>query len=104
MKVAQGRPDLDSGEYDAAQINENMFFAVVCHRIGLDSQAAVDRACFPAGTSHGWQLLSREDLPDAWWEGPGAVEASPTDDGRDAPYPQPCSTHPGTHVHVVAAC
>lgn len=102
--VAADQAALDSGEYDVARLHESLCYAVVCHRAGVDSQRAIDRALFAAGTSMGWVYQPREELPDSWWEGDGAVQASPTDDGHDAPYPQPCSQHPETHVHVLAAC
>lgn len=95
---------LDSGDYDAMQVHESFLYTIVCHRIGMDSQAAINRAAFPAGTSGGWTFQERDDLPDGWWEGDGAALASPTDDPHDAPYPQPCHDHPETHVHVLAAC
>lgn len=105
IKVASDKTALDSGDYDAAQLTEGMCYAIVCHRIGMDSQQAIDRAIvFPSGTTGGWQFQPREELHDGWWEGSAAVEASPTDDGHDAPYPQPCGQHPETHVHVLAAC
>src|SRR4051794_36918754 len=102
--VAADKATVDSGEYDVAQIHESLCYAIVCHRVGIDSRRAIDHALFIAGTSGGWQFQEREALPDEWWEGEGAVAASPTDDGRDAPYPQPCAQHPETHVHVLAAC
>ena len=104
MKIANDKAVLDSGDYDAAQVNETILYTVVCHRAGIDSQAAIDCACSPAGTSLGWQFVPRDDLPEGWWEGAGAVYASPTDDGHDAPYPQPCADHPETHVHVLGQC
>lgn len=104
VKLASDQATLGSGEYDVAQIHQSLCFAIVCHRVGMDSQRAIDRACFPAGTWAGWTYQTREELPEGWWEGSGAVAASPTDDGHDAPYPQPCSQHPDTHVHVLAAC
>jgi hypothetical protein len=92
LTVARDKAVLDSGDYDVAQVHEALLYAVVCHRVGLDSQQAIDRACFPAGTTGGWQFVERSDLPEGWWEGDGAANASPTDD------------HPSTHVHVLAAC
>jgi hypothetical protein len=90
--------------YDAAQVHESLLFAIVCHRVGVDSEAAIGAATYPAGTSGGWQFVERENLPEGWWEGDGARMASPTDDPHDAPYPQPCGEHTETHVHVLAAC
>src|SRR5687767_4792602 len=104
MKTATSAEDMKAGDYDVVQIHESMLYSVVCHKIGVDSQAAISSACFPAGTTGGWQYVPRDELPDGWWEGPGAVAASPTDDGHDAPYPQPCSDHPETHIHLLAAC
>ena len=104
MKIVTAQEATASPDYDAAQVHESMFYAIVCHRVGLDSQDAISAATFPAGTSGGWQYVERADLPEQWWEGAGAVNASPTDDGHDAPYPQPCADHPETHVHVLAAC
>jgi hypothetical protein len=98
---------LKSGDYDALQIHESMFFAVVCHRVGMDSQSAISRATMPAGTSGGWRFVERNRLPDSWWEGEGATLAAERigeSDPHKAPYPQPCSEHPDTHVHVVAEC
>lgn len=104
MKILTADEAKQTDDYDAAVVQEAFLFTIVCHRTGIDSQEAIDRACFPAGTSGGWQYLERDDLPEGWWTGTGAVAASPTDDGHDAPYPQPCSHHPETHVHVLAAC
>jgi len=104
LVMANDQAALDSGEYDVAQIHQTLLYAIVCHRVGIDSQRAIDWACFPAGTTGGWQYVERGELPEGWWEGDSAVQASPTDDGHDAPYPQPCAQHPETHVHVLAAC
>lgn len=95
---------IKTGEYDVAQLGESLLYTVVCHRKELDSQTAISGACFPAGTSGGWQYVERDELPESWWEGDGAAKASPTDDPHDAPYPQPCGDHPSTHVHVLAEC
>lgn len=104
LVVCQSPAVMESGDYDVAQIHAGLLYAIVCHRVGIDSQHAIDRALFPAGTSGGWQYQERDALPESWWEGEGAVQASPTGDAHDAPYPQPCSMHPKTHVHVLAAC
>lgn len=93
-----------AGDYDAVELYQSLLYTVVCHRVGLDSQRAINSACFPAGTSGGWQFVERDNLPEGWWEGDGAVNASPTDDAHDAPYPQPCADHLTTHVHVLAEC
>lgn len=103
LKIASG-DDLKTGDYDAAQVHESLLYAVVCHRVGLDSQTAIDRATSTAGTSCGWTFQERDRLPEGWWEGDGAKKSSATDDPHDAPYPQPCHDHPSTHVHVLAAC
>lgn len=104
MKVASTKEAVDSGDYDTARVSEGLCYLVVCHRIGIDHQQAIDRSGMIAGTTLGWTYQERDKLPESWWEGDGAVQASPTDDGRDAPYPQPCAQHPETHVHVLAAC
>jgi hypothetical protein len=104
LTVAADKAALDSGEYDVAPVHEALCFAIVCQRVGIEPQRAIDRALFPAGTSLGWQYVERGDLPEEWWAGDGAALASPTLDPHDAPYPQPCHDHPSTHVHVLAAC
>lgn len=104
MKTITAEAAKTTDDYDAACVGEGFLFATVCHRVGVDSHAAINAVCFPAGTSGGWQLCARDELPESWWEGTGAKAASPTDDPHDAPYPQPCGHHPETHVHVVAAC
>lgn len=104
MKIAHDKATLDSGDYDAGQVHESFLYAIVCHRVEIDPQNAIDAALFAAGTSGGWQYQEREGLPAGWWEGEGAKVASPTDDPHDAPYPQPCFDHPSTHVHSLAAC
>lgn len=107
MIVGADKATIDSGEYDVAPVHESLCYAIVCQRIGLDSQRAIDRALFPAGTSLGWRFVERADLPEGWWEGDGAqyaAEAIGETDARKAPYPQPCFDHPETHVHVLAAC
>lgn len=103
MKIASG-DDLATGDYDAAQVYESLLYTTVCHRVGIDSQGAIYAACFPPGTSGGWRYIERDGLPEGWWEGAGALAASPTDDPHDAPYPQPCGDHPTTHVHVLGGC
>lgn len=96
---------LKTGDYDAAQVDESLFFTIVCHRVGLDSQEAIDSATSWPGTTNGWQYVPREELPEEWFTvGDGAISVSPTNDPFDAPYPQPCGDHPDTHVHVLAAC
>jgi hypothetical protein len=97
MKVLTSIEAAETNEYDAAQVSEQLLYTVVCHRKDVDPQAAINAACGPSGTTNGWTFVAREDLPEGWWEGPGAY------DGHDTPYPQPCSHHPETHVHSVGA-
>lgn len=104
MKIASDKTTMDSGDYDAGQVHESLLFAIVCHRIEIEPQTAINAATFPAGTSGGWRFIPRDDLPDGWWEGDGAKQASPTEDPHDAPYPQPCFDHTSTHVHSLAGC
>ena len=98
MKIVTAAEAKESGDYDVAQVSESLCFATVCHRKEIESQDAIDRGLLLSGTSYGWQFVPRDELPESWWEGSGAYA------GRDTPYPQPCSRHPDTHVHSVAAC